>query len=391
MRHLINQRIQTIQMSPIREFSDRVQQYIDGINLTIGQPDFPTPDHVKNAGKIAIDQNKTGYTNNAGMAELRQAACEFIKVRYGLDYDWEYETIIMNGATQALDIAFRTILQEGCEVILAGPAYPGYEPLIQMCGATPVFVDTRENHFKMTADLIEQHITDKTRCVLLSYPSNPVGTFLSREELKDIATLLKGKDIFIVSDEIYSELIFEGKHDSIASFPEVRDQSIIINGLSKSHSMTGWRIGFLFAPTYLTNEMLKVHLFNTTCASSIGQVAGIEALRNGLNDPIAMKKEYKKRRDYVYERIVSMGLNVVKPQAAFYIFPSIEQFEMSSIEFANSLLEEQYVAVVPGSAFSQIGENYIRISFASSMENLKEGLNRMEQFVNALKEKKTIQ
>ena len=391
MRHLINKRIRSIQMSPIREFSDRIQQYNDGINLTIGQPDFATPEHVKNAGKIAIDENKTGYTNNAGLAELRQAACEFLKERYRLNYDWKSETMIMNGATQALDTVFRTILEEGSEVILAGPAYPGYEPLIQMCGATPVFVDTRKNRFKMTADLIEPLITEKTRCVLLSYPSNPVGTILTKEELRDIATLLKGKEIFIVSDEIYSELIYEGDHHSIAAFPEIRDQSIIINGLSKSHSMTGWRIGFLFAPKYVTKEMLKVHLFNTTCASSIGQVAGVQALRKGLNDPVVMKAEYEKRRDFVYERIVSMGLDVVKPQAAFYIFPSIEQFKMNSVTFANMLLKEEHVAVVPGSAFSQVGEKFIRISFASSMDVLEEGMRRIERFVNILNEKQAVQ
>lgn len=391
MRHLINKRIRSIQMSPIREFSDRIQQYNDGINLTIGQPDFATPEHVKNAGKIAIDENKTGYTNNAGLAELRQAACEFLKERYRLNYDWKSETMVMNGATQALDTVFRTILEEGSEVILAGPAYPGYEPLIQMCGATPVFVDTRKNRFKMTADLIEPLITEKTRCVLLSYPSNPVGTILTKEELRDIATLLKGKEIFIVSDEIYSELIYEGDHHSIAAFPEIRDQSIIINGLSKSHSMTGWRIGFLFAPKYVTKEMLKVHLFNTTCASSIGQVAGVQALRKGLNDPVVMKAEYEKRRDFVYERIVSMGLDVVKPQAAFYIFPSIEQFKMNSVTFANMLLKEEHVAVVPGSAFSQVGEKFIRISFASSMDVLEEGMRRIERFVNILNEKQAVQ
>lgn len=385
LKHLINNRIQQVEMSAIRKFSEAVQQYNDGVNLTIGQPDFPTPDHVKQAGKIAIDTNKTGYTNNAGIPKLRQLACQFVKQKYGLTYSWEDETIIMNGATQALDTVFRTILEEGSEVILPGPAYPGYQPLILMSGAKPVFVDTTKNDFKMTADLIKQHITEKTRCVLLSYPSNPVGTYLTKEELADIATLLQEEDIFIVSDEIYSELIYEGKHYSIASFPEVRDKSVIINGLSKSHSMTGWRVGFLFAPEYLAKEMLKVHLFNTTCASSISQEAAIEALTNGLDDPIPMREEYKKRSDFIYERLVSMGLEVEKPQAAFYIFPSIKQFQLTSVQFAKKLLEKEHVAVVPGSAFSSIGQNYIRISFASSMDVLEEGLNRMERFVSASK------
>ncbi|MFA1820411.1 aminotransferase A [Virgibacillus oceani] len=391
MKHLINNRVQQIEMSGIRLFSEAVQQLSDGINFTIGQPDFPTPEHVKNAGKNAIDVNKTGYTENVGNPQLRQAACQFVKEKYGSSYSWEDEIMVTNGATQALDTVLRTILEEGSEVILAGPAFPGYQPLIEMCGAKAVFVDTTKNKFKMTACLIEQQITEKTRCVLLSYPSNPVGSMLTKEELAEIAALLKEKDIFIVSDEIYSELIYEGKHCSIASFPEVRDQTVIINGLSKSHSMTGWRIGLLFSPSFLLAEMKKVHLYNTTCACSISQEAAIEALTNGLDDPIAMRNEYKKRRDYIYGRLVSMGFEVIKPQAAFYIFPSIKQFRMSSLEFTKLLLEKEHVAVVPGSTFSPIGENYIRISFASSIDVLEEGLNRMGNFVSALNQKVNVQ
>lgn len=384
LKNLINSRVQQINISGIREFAEAVQQLSDGINFTLGQPDFPTPEHVKRAGKAAINANKTGYTNKAGTPELRQVACQFVQQKYGLKYSWENETMVMNGATQALDTVFRTILEEGSEVILAGPAFPGYYPLIEMCGAKAVFVDTTKNSFKMTADLIKQHITERTRCVLLSYPSNPVGMLLTKEELANIAALLKETDIFIVSDEIYSELIFEGKHSSIGSFPEVKDQTVVINGLSKSHSMTGWRIGLLFAPQFLIREMLKVHLFNTTCACSISQEAAIEALTNGSDDPIAMKEEYEKRMNYVYERLTSMGIEVIKPQAAFYIFPSIKKFRITSLEFAKMLLEKEHVAVVPGSSFSPLGENYIRISFTSSMDILEEGLNRMEQFVSAL-------
>ncbi|WP_343751381.1 aminotransferase A [Lentibacillus halophilus] len=384
MKDLINNSVQHLKNSGIRDFAEAAQQLDDGINLTLGQPDFATPEHVKHAGKAAIDANQTGYTNKAGTPELRQVACQFVQKKHGLTYSWETETMVMNGATQALDTVFRTILEEGSEVILAGPAFPGYYPLIEMCGAKAVFVDTTKNNFKMTADLIKQHITERTRCVLLSYPSNPVGTLLTKEELASIATLLKQKDIFIVSDEIYSELIFDGDHSSIGSFPEVRNQTVVINGLSKSHSMTGWRIGLLFAPSFLIDELLKVHLFNTTCACSISQEAAIEALTNGLDDPIAMRKEYERRMNYVYERLTSMGIEAIKPQAAFYIFPSIQKFRMTSLEFANKLLREKHVAVVPGSSFSSIGENYIRISFTSSMDVLEEGMNRMEQFVSAL-------
>lgn len=386
MRHLLNHRVQQLQMSSIREFSDRVKEIDNGINLTIGQPDFPTFDHIKHAGKNAIDRDKTSYTHHAGMPELREAASTYMKQKYGLTYSGDHEVLIMNGATQALDTVFRTILQEGCEVILPGPAYPGYEPLIKMCGAKPVFIDTSNHDFKMTADLIEDHFTEKTRCVLLSYPSNPVGTILTKNELGEIARFLREKDTFIVSDEIYSELIYEEDHHSIASFPEVRNQTIVINGLSKSHSMTGWRIGLLFGPNYVIKELMKVHLFNTTCACSISQEAAIEALTNDVDAPSIMREAYKKRRDYVYNRLHSIGLRAIKPQAAFYIFPSIAPFHMRSFDFATMLLDTEHVAVVPGAAFSAIGENYIRISYANSMDVLKEGLDRIERFVNALKE-----
>lgn len=383
MKHLVNNKVNKIKIPAIREYSERAKLLPNSIDLTIGQPDFNTPEHIKVSGKQAIDRNKTSYTNNAGTEHLRKSASQYIFNKYGLTYSSE-EVLITNGATQALDTTFRTILEEGSEVILPGPVYLGYQPLIEMCGATPVFIDTTENDFKMTADLIQKKITEKTRCILLSYPSNPVGVTLNNEELGEIANLIKNKNIFIVSDEIYSELIYEQNHNSIASFPEAKEKTVVINGLSKSHSMTGWRIGFLFAPEYLIEEMIKVHLFNTSCACSISQEAAFEAIENGKDDPLLMKVEYRKRRDYVYSRLISMGLDVIKPQAAFYIFPSIKKFSCSSIEFANKLLNQEHVAIVPGSSFSEIGEYYIRISFASSMDVLKEGLNRIENFINFL-------
>ncbi|MFD1928567.1 aminotransferase A [Sporosarcina siberiensis] len=384
MKHLLNKRVQEVKLSPIRLYSQRISELKDGINLTIGQPDFFTPEHIKEAGKRAIDENKTSYTNTAGIPELRKAASKYVNEKYNLSYNWEDEVLITTGATQALDIVLRTILEEGCEVILPGPVYLGYHPLIQMCGAVPVFVDTTNNDFKMTADLIEKKLTPKTRCVILSYPSNPVGAILNKEELEEIGRLLKGKDIFIVSDEIYSELNYEEDHYSIAAVPELKNQSVVINGLSKSHSMTGWRIGLLFAPAYLISEAFKVQVYSTTCASSISQYAALEALTNGFDDPLIMKKVYQKRRDYVYSRLASMGFDVSKPKGAFYIFPSVKKFSMTSTEFADALLEKEHVAVVPGSAFSELGEGYIRISFAYSMEILEEGLNRIENFVGQL-------
>lgn len=385
MQHLLNPRVRNIQISGIRKFFNLVQQYDDAISLTIGQPDFATPDHIKEAGKRAIDQNRTTYTPNAGLMELRQAVSVFVEQKYGLRYDAATEIIVTNGASEAIDIALRTILEEDSEVILPGPVYPGYEPIIRLCGAVPVYVDTRDTDFKMSAKLISEKIKAKTRCVILPYPSNPTGCTLGQDELEEIAALLKDREIFVISDEIYSELIYGGMHRSIASLPSMRDKTIVINGLSKSHSMTGWRIGFTFAPAYITEQMVKVHQYNATCASSISQYAALEALTEGMEDAEAMKAEYDKRRTYVYERLTAMGFDVVKPDGAFYIFPSIAQFGLSSFAFASRLLEEQRVAVVPGDAFSSYGEGYIRISYAYAMDILEEGLNRLEAFLANVK------
>lgn len=357
-----------------------VSEYEDVISLTIGQPDFPTPLHVKEAAKEAIDGNFTTYTHNAGILELRQAAAEFLSEKYDLSYKPDTEVIVTIGASQAIDIAFRTILEEGAEVILPGPVYPGYEPIIKLCGAVPVIADTRHSEFKLTAEIIRKHITDKTRCVVLPYPSNPTGVTLSEEELKDIAALLKERDIFILSDEIYSELVFEGNHHSIAAL--LPKQTIVINGLSKSHSMTGWRIGLLFAPENIARHILKVHQYNVSCASSISQRAALEALTNGRDDALPMKKEYKERLNYVYSRLLEMKFDVIKPNGAFYLFPSVSNFNMSSFDFAMELVKSAGVAVVPGSAFSELGEGYVRISYAYSMDTLELAMDRLERFVS---------
>jgi aminotransferase len=384
MEHLINRRVRDIQVSGIRKFANRVAQYPDAISLTIGQPDFQTPEHVKDAGKRAIDENKTTYTPNAGLPALREAASQFLARKYGLNYDPEQEILVTNGASEAIDITLRTILEEGCEVILPGPVYPGYEPILRLCGAVPVHVDTTNNGFRMTAELIRPHLTEKTRCIILPYPANPTGCTLSKEELEELAELLEGREIFILSDEIYSELVYDGSHHSIATHSGVRHQTIVINGLSKSHSMTGWRIGFTFAPAYLTQQMVKVHQYNVSCASSISQYAAIEALTRGIDDAEAMKREYRKRRDYAYERLKGMGFDIIQPQGAFYLFPSIQRFHLSSFDFATKLLEQERVAVVPGDAFSRYGEGYIRISYACSLETLERAMERIERFVQKL-------
>lgn len=380
MEHLINKRIKEIEISGIRRFFNMVADVDDMVSLSIGQPDFPTPEHVKEAAIQAIIANKTAYTHNAGLIETRKAAAEFMEKKYGLSYNPETEIIVTTGASEAIDIAFRAILEEGCEVILPGPVYPGYEPIINMCGATPVFADIRDNEFKFTAEIIKNYITEKTRSVVLPYPSNPTGVSLSGDEIREIADLLVGKDIFVLADEIYSELLYGMKHVSIGTF--LKDQTIVINGLSKSHSMTGWRIGLLFAPEKIARHILKVHQYNVTCANSIAQAAAAEALTAGFNDAAPMRNEYEKRRDYVYKRLTEMGLETVKPDGAFYFFVKLpESSGLNSFDFAIDLVNKSKVAVVPGSAFSEYGEGYFRLSFAYSMDTLKEGLDRLQSYL----------
>lgn len=384
LEHLLNPRVRDIQISGIRRFANRVAQIPDAISLTIGQPDFFTPEHVKEAGKRAIDENKTTYTPNAGWLALREAASQFLREKYGLSYDPEEEIIVTIGASEALQVALSTILSEGCEVLLPGPVYPAYEPLIRLNGAVPVYIDTRQHGFRLNAEMISRHLTAKTRCLILPYPSNPTGCVLEKKELKEIADCLRERDVFVLSDEIYSELVYEGQHDSIAADPVMHNKTIVINGLSKSHAMTGWRIGFTFAPAYITRQMLKVHQYNVSCASSISQMAALEALTKGIDDAEEMRQEYRARRDFLAEGLQSLGFELVKPRGAFYLFPSIKRWHLSSQEFAVRLLEEEKVAVVPGDAFSIYGEGYIRLSYACSRETLAQALERMERFVRRL-------
>ncbi|KWW11636.1 aromatic amino acid aminotransferase [Peribacillus simplex] len=380
MEHLVNPLVRDVQISGIRKFYNMVAEIEGTISLTIGQPDFPTPMHIKEAAKQAIDQDHTVYTHNAGYLELREAASEYVMDKYKLSYDPLNEVIVTSGASEGIDITFRTILTPGNEVILPGPVYPGYEPIIKMCGSSPIYADTTQNGFRLTADIIEKYITDQTRCIVLPYPSNPTGVTLSARELQDIAELVRGKDIFILADEIYSELVFDQEHVSIATF--LKEQTIVLNGLSKSHSMTGWRIGLLFAPKAISEHLLKVHQYNVTCAASISQRAALAALTAGKDDAIPMKEEYARRREYVYRRLQSMKLEIVKPNGAFYFFIKLPEGYSSSLDFCLSLVKQEKVAVVPGDAFSPLGEGYFRLSYAYSMETLEKALDRIETFLD---------
>ncbi|WP_100330738.1 aminotransferase A [Bacillus xiapuensis] len=385
MEHCINEKVRNIQISGIRKFFNLVSGTDDMISLTIGQPDFHTPDHVKEAGIQAIEQNATTYTHNAGYIELRNAAAHYVSQKYHLTYSPETEVIVTSGASQAIDVTLRTILSPGDEVILPGPVYPGYEPIIYMCGAQLKTVDTRQNDFKLTADLIRPAITPQTKAIILPYPSNPTGVSLSKAELKEIADLVREKDIFIVADEIYSELSYDRAHVSIASF--LKEQTIVINGLSKSHAMTGWRIGLLFAPENIAKHMLKVHQYSVSCASSVSQRAALAALTAGMDDAKPMREQYKQRREYVTKRLQSLGFDVVKPDGAFYFFVKIPSYVTdSSFDFCYHLATKYKVAVVPGSAFTEYGEGYFRLSYACSMKQLEQGMDRIEAYIRSIRE-----
>lgn len=377
----LNRAVKNIEISGIRKFSNLVASVPDAISLTIGQPDFPTPSHIKDAAKNAIDDNRTVYTQNAGLIELRMAAANYVNQKYNLQYDGETETIITHGASEAIDIVLRTLLEPGCEVILPGPVYPGYEPIIRMMGAVPVYVDTRASAFRMTSDAVAAKLTNKTRCVIVPYPSNPTGCTMPVEDILSLAALLRDKSIFVLSDEIYSELTYDAPHVSIASMPGLREKTIVVNGLSKSHAMTGWRIGFVFGPRDLMQEVLKVHQYSVTCASSVSQYAALEAVTNGVDDALPMREAYRSRRDYVVKSLRRMGLEVVQPDGAFYVFPSVAPCGLSAQEFATQLLYKGRVAVVPGNAFSAYGEGYVRISYAYSMAQLEIAMERLSIFL----------
>ncbi|MFS0784422.1 aminotransferase class I/II-fold pyridoxal phosphate-dependent enzyme [Bacillus sp. 1P06AnD] len=378
----LNPRVLNIEPSGIRKVYNELVKYPDAIDLTVGQPDFFTPEHIKEAAIASITANQNGYSVNSGLLPLRQEVQSFFEDRYGLSYRAEDEIIITCGASEALDITLRTILEEGDEVVLFEPVYSGYIPLIELNGAVPVLVDTTINGFKPSVDQLKKAVTAKTKAILFNYPSNPTGGILTREELEPLAEWLRTQELYVISDEIYSENTFTGQHTSIASMEGLHDKTIVVHGLSKSHSMTGWRIGFTLAPTFLTEQMTKVHLFSNVCAPITSQFAAIEALKCGREDSAPMNIEYIKRRDMVYRRLIGMGLEVEKPEGAFYIFPRIPAGFEDSLDFSTKLLREGRVAVVPGSAFSQAGEGYVRITYAYSMEMLEEAMNRLEAFLS---------
>ncbi|MDA1604174.1 aminotransferase class I/II-fold pyridoxal phosphate-dependent enzyme [Bacillus cereus] len=368
MKHLLNNRVTRLQSSKMDSFFNMASQYEDVIHLTIGQPDFPTPAHIKIAGQMAIENNHTTYPPSSGYTELLKVSSNYMHVKNGLTYDPNHEILVTNGSTGGIYLALRTILSEGSEVILP----------------TPIYLDTRDTGFKVTVEALQKMMTDKTRCVIIPSPMNPSGVTLNQKEIKAIRDLLVDKDVMVVSDELYSELVFEEEHVSIVKMEGMKEKTIVINGLSKSHAMTGWRVGFAFAPGYLIEEMKKLQQYTTAAVSSISQVAAIEALTVGINDAYIMRDEYRIRRDYVYERLQDMGFTVVKPNGSFYFFPSISKFGKTSSEFVADVLKKAKVALIPGDSFTEYGEGYVRISYVQPMKVLEEALNRLEKYLGEL-------
>ena len=379
-----NKQLDKIQVSLIRQFDQAISEIPGVLRLTLGEPDFTTPDHVKEAAKRAIDQNQSYYTGMSGLLTLRQAASDFVKEKYQLDYAPENEILVTIGATEALSATLTAILEEGDKVLLPAPAYPGYEPIVNLVGAEVVEIDTTENGFVLTPEMLEKAILeqgDKLKAVILNYPANPTGITYSREQLEALAAVLRKYEIFVVCDEVYSELTYTGEtHVSLGTM--LRDQAIIINGLSKSHAMTGWRLGLIFAPTAFTAQLIKSHQYLVTAANTMAQHAAVEALTAGKNDAEPMKKEYIQRRDYIIEKMTALGFEIIKPDGAFYIFAKIPAgYNQDSFAFLKDFAQKKAVAFIPGAAFGRYGEGYVRLSYAASMETIKEAMKRLEEYM----------
>ena len=379
-----NKQLDKIQVSLIRQFDQAISEIPGVLRLTLGEPDFTTPDHVKEAAKRAIDQDQSYYTGMSGLLTLRQAASDFVKEKYQLDYNPENEILVTIGATEALSATLTAILEEGDKVLLPAPAYPGYEPIVNLVGAEIVEIDTTENGFVLTPEMLEKAILeqgDKLKAVILNYPANPTGITYSREQLEALAAVLRKYEIFVVCDEVYSELTYTGEnHVSLGTM--LRDQAIIINGLSKSHAMTGWRLGFIFAPANFTAQLIKSHQYLVTAANTMAQHAAVEALTAGKDDAEPMMKEYIQRRDYIIDKMTDLGFEIIKPDGAFYIFAKIPAgYNQDSFAFLKDFAQKKAVAFIPGAAFGQYGEGYVRLSYAASMGTIREAMKRLEEYM----------
>lgn len=386
MRNPLADKCVEIKPSGIRKFFDIVSEMKDAISLGVGEPDFDTPWHIRDEGIYSLEKGRTFYTSNAGLKELKIEICNYLKRRQGITYDYNHEVLVTVGGSEAIDIAMRAMINPGEEVLIPQPSYVSYEPCAILADAKPVIINLKaENEFRLTAGELEEAITDKTKLLVLPFPNNPTGAIMERKDLEAIARVIIEKDIYVLSDEIYSELTYKGEHVSIASLPGMRERTILINGFSKSYAMTGWRLGYACGPANIIQQMLKIHQFAIMCAPTTSQYAAVEALKNGDEDVKEMRTAYNQRRRYLLNAFKEMGLECFEPYGAFYVFPCIREFGMTSDEFATRFLEEEKVAVVPGTAFGDSGEGFLRISYAYSLENLKVAIGRLERFVNKLR------
>lgn len=388
MRNPLSKVVTEIKPSGIRKFFDIVSEMPHAISLGVGEPDFDTPWHVRAEGIASLEKGKTFYTSNSGLIELRQEICKWYKRKYDVDYDYKKEALLTVGGSEGIDVALRAMLDYGDEVIIPQPCYVSYVPCVELAGGVPVTIELKnENEFRLTPQELLDAITDKTKVLVLAFPSNPTGAIMTREDLEPIAKICQEKDIFVISDEIYSELTYGNeKHCSIASLPGMKERTIVINGFSKAYAMTGWRLGYALAPEIIATQMTKIHQFAIMCAPTTSQYAAISAIKHGDADIEKMRTSYNQRRRYLLNAFREMNLPCFEPKGAFYMFPCIKEFGISSDEFATRLLREEELAVVPGTAFGDCGEGFLRISYAYSIEQLREAMERLDRFITRLRE-----
>ena len=387
MRNPLSKTITTIEPSGIRKFFDIVSEMDDAISLGVGEPDFDTPWHIRDEGIYSLEKGRTFYTSNAGLKELKIEISKYLDRRFGLSYDYNKEMLVTVGGSEAIDIAMGAMLDPQDEVLIPQPSYVSYVPCCVLANGTPVPIELKaENEFRLTAEELEAAITPKTKLLVMPFPNNPTGAVMEKKDLEAVAEVVKKHDLFVLSDEIYAELTYLDNHVSIASIPGMRERTIVINGFSKSHAMTGWRLGYACGPEVIIKQMLKIHQFAIMCAPTTSQYAAVEALRNGDEDVAMMREEYNGRRRYVLERFKEMGLSCFEPFGAFYVFPCIKDLGMTSDEFATKLLQTKKVAVVPGTAFGACGEGFLRISYAYSLDDLRIALDRVAEFVTEIRE-----
>ena len=388
MRDFLAKKVVDLKPSGIRKFFDIASEIEGAISLGVGEPDFDTPWHIREEGIYTLERGKTIYTSNAGLLSLRKEICEFNKRKYNIEYDYKKEVLVTVGGSEAIDVALRAVLEAGDEVIIPTPCYVSYEPCVVLAGGVVKTINLKnENEFRLKPDELEAAITDKSKVLIISYPNNPTGAIMEIEDLEAIAKVIIKHDLLVISDEIYSELSYRNKHVSIASLPGMKERTIVVNGFSKAFSMTGWRLGYALGPEAILRQMIKIHQFCIMCAPTNSQYAAIEALKNGEDDVIDMRNAYDERRRFLMAWFKKMNIPMFTPLGAFYIFPDIREFGMTSEEFSLKLLNEEKVVVVPGTAFGESGEGFVRISYAYSIDDLKKALERLERFINKLRNK----